>query len=572
MKNIYLTFIICVILLFNCNIFSQSKYLQFNLSSGASIPIQDSKSSNMFCENGWNAQANFEMFFGKIGLGLTAGYQSLASQNKFTDFIVKKFNDNSSISTQPWRNTFLAVGPTLKLGSNRFELDIFTKIGLSQIDVPNLYYRKNFFGQNYEIASFSGSNPNLTPLWLGGVSLHYRLPSNFSFFINSSILSTQFIGKVNSLLTYRDAIDSDRNGVIDDTEFFEAAVVNELKENIFSNVNLNFGVSYQIGRVAKQKDAVKMLSLEDNIKNNETEFVVAKEEIKEEHLDEDIIFAEEKNDKINFQQVDNGPDSQNEMQNIVAAENKSQQTEVEPYNNQEPESSEITEYDVLGGQFLYKAGESYFQNNDYENAVACFVKLKNDVNHPMAKYMFALSLCEMLNCEEAQEEYEQFAQNYNQDNAGVLRTVFLANQEKCKQKQLELEELTASNTPNIQKIEETKIEELTEVTPKNKEEVKKSNGETPKADTTAPKDIVTFKIQFVALKISNKSFPKLQEIGSIKTEFYPKNAMYRYNLGPYVTEEEAVSDMMKVRSLGFKDAFLAVYKNGKRANTLFHAK
>jgi len=570
MKNIYLTLIICVILLFNCNVYSQSKYLQFNVSSGATIPIQDSKSSNMFCENGWNAQGNFEMFFGKIGLGLTAGYQSLFSHNKFTDFIVTKFNDNSSISTHSWKNTFLLVGPTLKLGSNRFEIDIFTKIGLSQIDVPNLYYRKNFFGQNYEIASFSGSNPNLTPLWLGGVSLHYRLPSNFSFFINSSILSTQFIGKVNSLLSYRDAIDSDRNGVIDDTEFFEAAVVNEVKENIFSNVNLNFGVSYQIGRVAKQKDAVKMLSLEDNIKNNESEYAENKVKNNEKILNE--VFGEERIVAIDNKKDIKQSDTPKDNQNMTSEVNKSQQTEVEPYNNQEPESSEITEYDLLGGQFLYKAGESYFQNNDYENAVACFVKLKNDVNHPMAKYMFALSLCEMLNCEEALEEYEQFAQNYNQDNAGVLRTVFLANQEKCKQRQLELEELTASNTPNIQKIEESKIEEFTGVTSKNKEEVKKPSAETLKGDASTPKNIVTYKIQFVALKISDKSFPKLQEIGSIKTEFYPKNAMYRYNLGPYLTEEEAVSDMMKVRSLGFKDAFLAVYKNGKRTNTLFHAK
>src|SRR5690606_22673088 len=126
-------------------------------------------------------------------------------------FIVKKFNENSSISTQPWRNTFLVVGPTFKLGANRLELDVYTKIGLSQIDVPNLYFRKNFFGQNYEIASFSGSNPNLTPLWIGGVSLHYRLRSNFSFYINSSILSTQFVGNINSLFTYRDASDTDRN-------------------------------------------------------------------------------------------------------------------------------------------------------------------------------------------------------------------------------------------------------------------------------------------------------------------------------------------------------------------------
>src|SRR5690606_7924019 len=152
--------------------------------------------------------------------------------------------------------------------------------------------------------------------------------------------------------------------------------ISEINESIFSNVNLNLGISYQIGRVAKQKDAVKMLSLEENIEISAPEFVTDEEKIKEEQLEDVNTFAEEKIDTIGVPKVEIQTDPQYNNQKIVETENKFQENEEVPYENQEPESTEITEYDELGGQFLYKAGESYFQNNDFENAIACFVKLK----------------------------------------------------------------------------------------------------------------------------------------------------------------------------------------------------
>lgn len=50
----------------------------------------------------------------------------------------------------------------------------------------------------------------------------------------------------------------------------------------------------------------------------------------------------------------------------------------------------------------------------------------------MAKYMFALSLAQMLNCEEAMAEYAEFSNSYKKDDAGVLHTVFISQTEECK--------------------------------------------------------------------------------------------------------------------------------------------
>ena len=46
------------------------------------------------------------------------------------------------------------------------------------------------------------------------------------------------------------------------------------------------------------------------------------------------------------------------------------------------------EYDKDVAEFLYKAGESYFAANDFDNAMSCFNKLKADPIYPMAQYMF----------------------------------------------------------------------------------------------------------------------------------------------------------------------------------------
>lgn len=40
----------------------------------------------------------------------------------------------------------------------------------------------------------------------------------------------------------------------------------------------------------------------------------------------------------------------------------------------------------------------------------------------------------------------------------------------------------------------------------------------------------------------------------------------------YKDIKNAASDVYKIRKLGFRDAFIAVYENGQRVNTLYHAK
>ena len=68
------------------------------------------------------------------------------------------------------------------------------------------------------------------------------------------------------------------------------------------------------------------------------------------------------------------------------------------------------------------------------------------------------------------------------------------------------------------------------------------------------------------------AFPRLANVGTVSTEFFPNKSVYRYTLGGYTDINSAAADVYKVRKMGFRDAFVAMYRNGVRVNTLYHAK
>jgi tetratricopeptide (TPR) repeat protein len=192
-------------------------------------------------------------------------------------------------------------------------------------------------------------------------------------------------------------------------------------------------------------------------------------------------------------------------------------------------------YDEEAAAFLYKAGESYFAANDFENAVPCFNKLKADPKYPRAKYMFALSLCSMGNCSEAMKEYKEFSKVYKEEDSRTLEIIFASHIERCKTE-------GRLKSPS----EDSRVEDK----PKEK----------------------LYKIQFIAIYKSDLEFPRISNIGDISTEFYPNKSVYRYTLGGYTDYKNAVKDVDKVKKMGFRDAFIAVYENGIRVNTLYHSK
>ena len=527
---------------------AQKPYFQVQASGGYTLPLMDMQEADHFCGDGWNGNLGFGMFFGKFGIMARGGYQHLAASPSFKDFVGNKYKDNvTGADGQNWRNAFGMIGPVVKFSFGKLDADIFAQIGMSKLTVPSLVYTRRFFGQQTEIANYAGQNQELIPFWTTGLSLHYRVSRSVGVYVEPSFLTNQFLSNTATVFRYVNAHDINNNGFIDDVEFTEAEIVKDVRDVVFSNLNINVGISYQLGRTEKVPVPVSMITLEED-------FPAQKEleKTQPESKNEKAAQAVQKPEGSAMKQ-----DAKNDVVMVGGADKIS---------SSQDSVAEKAKYDESEARFLYKAGELYFQNTDFENAVACFNKLKNNPDYLMAKYMFALSMCEMMNCEEAAKEFSDFEKAYTKDDAGVLYTVYKSHYEKCRKGVAEQQAL-------VEKLNAEK-----EAAEKEKTAVDKSaaqvNATTEKVDSKPSSSAATneYKIQFVALKISNKAFPRMENIGTIGHEYFPKKSMYRYTLGPYTSEDEAVSDMLKVRAMGFEDAFLAVYKNGARTNTLYHAR
>lgn len=551
--------IILLFLLIVTQITAQKPYVQIQGGGGYSMPMVPISDPHHFSENGYNINAGFSMFFGNFGFMTRGGYQRFAAYPGFQRFVQDKYKEDfKGGNNQYWTNAYGKIGPVFKWSiGRRVDLDFYVLAGMAQLTVPNLVFRKNFFGEDAEIASYYGKNDELIPFWSGGINAHFRLYKGLALTIDPHFVSNQFFSSTLTTFRYVNANDNNNNGYIDDVEFSEAEIKREITDVFFSNLNLNVGLSYQFGREEKKTKPVSMIDVE-SLEEKEKAELISKEEKKEE-----------------ISKTDETPVVEETGINEKKPEAKNDEIVVEEKQSVAKDSSKTTmdEYGEAEAQFLYKAGELYYQNNDFENAVACFNKLKNNDKHIMAKYMFSLSLCEMLNCEEAAKEYADFEKKYTGNDSGVFYTVFKSQFEKCRKTLAENEAMLAQwEEENKANPESKSVSSKINNQPQTSKDKNQSQPSEEGENETIAETGTTYRIQFVALKISNKTFPRLENIGKITHEFYPRKSMFRYTLGPYTSEDEAVSDMLKVRAMGFGDAFLAEYKEGQRTNTLYHAR
>lgn len=519
----------------------EKRFLQLELNTGISEPLGAFRSQEMFSGRGRSIGGGFDYFFGKFGLGFNAGTFNNESEQAFSDYIYNKFLERTKVNQDNmWNTKFGMFGPIFKTGFKKFEFDIYLRGGYSQIQVPYLLFSKSFFDQSYDIYRFSGVSENWQFAWSSGVKFIYKLTHQLGIQVRADYFATTYLSEVAYEKSFRDVSDANNNGRIDDAEYFESRKVNNSNYSNLSVVNLNLGLLFQIGR-KKQQVATEMLL---NIAMDQPNAIITEElplmspnleseQTKEIELKIPIInLVENDIDLIN---VDEGTKKPEPSKEIL------EETAIIPETSYDaPEST----YDEEAAEFLHKAGEAYFASNDFENAMPCFNKLKADTKYPRAKYMFALSLCSMGNCTEAQKEFKEFAETYNGEDKRTLEIIFASHAERCR------------------------------LSGKLKTPVQDAVKNTDKNNTT--ENVVhsglTYKIQFIAMKKPNADFPNLVNIGGISTEFFPNKSVYRYTLGGYEDIKTASSDIYKVRKMGFRDAFLSVYENGVRVNTLYHAK
>lgn len=83
-----------------------------------------------------------------------------------------------------------------------------------------------------------------------------------------------------------------------------------------------------------------------------------------------------------------------------------------------------------------------------------------------------------------------------------------------------------------------------------------------KAVTTPPKSGIEFKVQFASTDKEVDAKSKFSNVTDVW--FYKMGAVYKYTSGSFTSFEEAGKHQAKLRELGYKDCFVAAFKNGIR--------
>ncbi|MBK9254875.1 MAG: CDC27 family protein [Saprospiraceae bacterium] len=587
MKGSFLivTFCILVLSLANNILGQDNKFLQIDLSAGYTQSVQQFAKNLNYAGSGFNANVGFDYFFGRFGLGADGGYIQNQTTVKFQDFINTRFLENEKLSgTKPWESKYLVFGPVFKTTFGWLELDIFAKAGFTQTNVPDLLFSKTFFNQQFPVYRVNGDKDKWYGAWNAGARLNASISHLWGIQFKAGYFSTERLGTLNMLHTFRDASDSNNNGWIDDTEYFESGISERSETAVLSNFHLNAGVIFRIGKPKPTKiiQMIPEVVLNDVQTESDTSEILttSADPVK----DSDELISD---DMVTIT-PDSATDPKIKIEETQKIPDRVELTDSNLNEISEPENDYTApDYDELAATFLYKAGQSYFAANDFENAVACFNKLKADKNHPMAKYMFALSLAEMGNCEESYAEYRTFSAVYTGQDVGVLETVYASHLERCKKQKLpitksESEDISEA-TPkqkSLNAIYDQENRKTAVATPpnKNKEELplkKVNDSNTTNIPVKKEDNIIegkSYRVQFIALKKADFTFPDLFEIGNIETEYFPTRSMYRYTLGPYTDPEVAVNAAKRTRKLGYRDAFVAEYIDGVRTNTLHHSR
>jgi hypothetical protein len=497
--------------------YNQKNILQIDLSGGLNVPMGSMRETFMFAGEGYHLGSHIDFFMGQLGLGVAIGYTQNSSSELFQRHIEKKYLETITFENpQSWRTKYMVFGPSYRLAFKKWDFNIFAKAGISQPEAPSLMFQKYFYGQPYEIFRFKGQNGDFQYIWNAGLRGMYNVNSWCSIMMKAEYLSTDFLSQMGYSYSYFNASDINNNGIIDDPEYGESEEIFKSGDVTISSINISAGVVFKIGRINGRKK-VKIIP----------------EEIIEVSQTAPSFVAEPENTTTIL-----SPETKVISQTPPVAEVQTVSEDVEqPLEDIQVADAPESKYDEEAARFLYKAGESYFAANNFDAAMACFNKLKSDPHYPRAKYMFALSQCAVGNCLDAKKEYTEFAAQYNESDSRTLEVIFASHLERCKQGDLLV---------NAVKNE--------------------------RPDTSTSVKTKEYRVQFVAIKKSDAAFPKVAQIGTIVTEFFPNKTLYRYTLDGYQTLNVALEDMKAVRRLGFKDAFIAVYENGIRTKTLYHAR
>ena len=528
--------------------------IQISLSGGMSSPVGKYKNPDQFTGSGMHFSGGMDYYFFKgLGLGIEGGYFENRSERLFEDFIYRKYFEVTNISSgYDWQTMYITAGPTLKWSPGRFELDLTGKMGVSQISAPNLLYQKNDYGEVYDVYRFTRGSKDWKLAWSTGLRAIYKL--NYWMGVQGKLdyWSTMGLNSVNYSYRYRDVIDLDRNGHLDSEEFHHAGIVSKAQTTAVNVLNLDLGLVFQIGNIYR------------NTRNNISMDLIDAVLDDEEKLNSDSILLSQQN--INVISTDTSDvavlKSKVEQTGVMGKDSINNTTDARDSIESQHVNMVAKDNVVIGRDSINSLAEIHFSMTDYNKAAEYYNLLKDDPEYPRSRYMYALSLSFNGQCDEARKEFKQFMREYTGSDKRSLEVLFVSQFENCTSvaRKIKSGKVVSSETSKKSESGNNTDNLVTDAT-------KATESTDKKVSEVAERE---YQVQFIAIHKAGVIFQSMLKMGSVNIEFIKDKKLYRYSLTGYQYLEEAVKDLQKVRSMGYSDAFIAMYQNGKRMDTMYH--
>lgn len=236
--------------------YAQKKSIDLSLSAGISSP------STAFSDKSYASNGNFfdfsaAYYFSKIGAGISVGSFSNPTDENFTKS-TNLLAFPTINSTEDWKTTYYGVGPEFKTSFSKLEASFITRIGMMTVKPIRLSggYAIDNADFSSNVIDFGSLETSNLSYYSAGIKLGYEIIPNLSLFVKADYLSS-----LSKEITISERVkrirDINKNGVIDQEDFFDAAGQLIDFETTLKNIkpqttNFGIGLSYSFGKTTKK--------------------------------------------------------------------------------------------------------------------------------------------------------------------------------------------------------------------------------------------------------------------------------------------------------------------------------
>ncbi|MFB9056564.1 hypothetical protein ACFFU9_07370 [Mariniflexile ostreae] len=236
-------------------------------------------SDDVFADQGNFYELSGSYYFSKIGVGLSLGQLSNPTENKLKSSL-DETGYPIQVTSEKWKTSYYGIGPSYKMGFNKFEAVAFARAGVLSVKPTRLkgdfvFREEAVSGTPAEaiaVFNYDAKETSQSGFYTAGVKFGYNIIPRLNLYITANYLSSfsEHITMERSSTDIRN-FDFNQDGVIDRNEFAELQFgqidyETSTTKTKLQTLNYGVGLTYHIGKAsAGERPSLKANDLDSKI-------------------------------------------------------------------------------------------------------------------------------------------------------------------------------------------------------------------------------------------------------------------------------------------------------------------